>query len=213
MSSVFFYISFVVILVLVSLATTGIFIKPNSSDFITITPTGDSDFKKNCSASQTLCKTNDDCYQLCGGEIEMTCQTLSSGNGSIIPSTKACAPASSTPDGCDLKKGGVPTWKGWSDLGQQGWDCVCGFPEYASVTLNNVQCSGFNADICSGGTFQWDIDTGEPPSAKHCSCPENTVKMISRDGQKPICVPKEFAFADSSKGPNWYTNYYDFASL
>ena len=216
----------IIILLLACISIAGIFMRP-SLGTTTLNPNSLSSFTTNCSVTRTLCNTNEDCSLCENGAVSYTCQPLSLGDGSLIPNIKACLPANAKQDVCDLTKGGMLTYEGWSgDTESASFQCVCGFPNYASVSktttdpttgiATTVRCADFNADVCAGGTFDWNISMNEPPSAKHCTCPAPLVKMISRYGSKPSCVSAQgadttYVSPDPATGPNWYTNYYDLA--
>lgn len=209
----------IIIIILVCLSILGIFMRP-SQGTLTLNPNSFSKLTTDCSVTRTLCSTDEDCILCDSGAVSFTCQPLSLGDGSLIPNNKACLPANAKQDVCDLTKGGMLTYEGWSgDTESASFQCVCGFPNYASVSktvddgkgnITTTRCADYNADVCAGGTFLWDISMNEPPSAKHCTCTAPNIKMVSRDGGKPICINPSYVSVDASKGPNWYTNYYDF---
>ena len=220
----FKYFSCIIVTMLVCLSILGIFLRP-SPVTSNLNPNSFSNMATDCSVTRTLCKTDDDCAP-CQGDVEYSCQPLSLGDGSLIPNTSACLPVTAKQDSCDLNLGGMLTYSGWAGGDHGEFECVCGFPNYASVSktttdpttgiVNTVRCADFNADVCAGGTFDWNITMNEPPSAKHCTCPAPLVKMISQYGSKPICVSAQgadttYVSPDPATGPNWYTNYYDLA--
>jgi hypothetical protein len=106
---------------------------------------------------------------------------------------KYCVPKK--PDlNCDITKGGILTWTGWSNPNNMGWSCVCRYPAF----YNGNDCGQKNPNVCSGGTFTWN-DPKVPPTNVSCQCKSGDTLVRDYRGV-PYCV-------DQNLQP-WYTSYF-----
>jgi len=185
----------------------GLVYKPILDNIVIYPNTGKG--SKSCKNQPVSCNTDAECGQ-CTESIEgesMVCKTLTrykNPDGSQGPygnDIRVCVPETAT-SVCDTTYGGMEVWSGWSDPSRQEWDCLCGFPEYASSSqcdskgvCNGTMCN-LNPNVCAGGVFSWTASSGVPPSADLCTCGAGKTKVLGIvEGVKgvPMCVDPENA--------------------
>lgn len=180
----------IIIVLILTIASTWVS-KHHSTDSVEPdrkTQAGQSNFKPFCESSQVACDTSEDCIKCAESAqgFEMKCVQIPKTND---PSQKfgVCVPATAKLE-CSEKYGGVPAWSGWSDASRMEWDCLCNYPEW-SETPN---CNKLNADICQGGTFDWDLTKKQIPEDVKCTCPSGMVLVMDAQ-KKPRCFSPETA--------------------
>lgn len=200
---VFFFIVLAFILTII-----GILYKPQTLEIL-LDPE-DQIGKQQCLTTQTPCSTDSDCESSCyeSGTIEMKCKTFHRNKDqtlSVGPTQRICVPASAKSN-CNTQMGGIEVWNADGAPDKMEWSCVCSYPDWASGVSDDGLCS-LNPDICSGGTFNWTIDSGREPLAEDCICPDGTTRMTSLSGGYPICVP------DKSPNPLLYCDSFNTPGL
>lgn len=162
-----------------------------------------------CQKERVSCNGPDDLTtcQKCIDNIEMKCSFLdrTPDQEKIYgPTGYYCLP--DKPDQpCDMSKGGIWVWTGWASTERMEWDCLCTYPGYAG----NQGCTGWNPNICKGGTFTYDAtkqqNTG--PSINDCTCPTGYHLLSADPGGIPICVPAgEYLCKDKKMCETMYSN-------
>jgi hypothetical protein len=197
--SIIFYILF---MFYAALAIFGFIYRPRFVETFIQLDESVSGEQKNCLSEQVKCNTVDDCKKQCrDATIEMQCTYVdrpSHLEGLYGESGNYCLPAKPE-SGCDASKGGIWVWSGYSAVQEQKWECLCTYPDYAG---NNTEgCSTYNANVCQGGTMNYDATTANrPPSADDCTCPPSTTRLEAIDGtQLPLCVPQKPYLCDSKE--------------
>lgn len=164
-------------------------------------------FNKSCTTSKVECNTDFDCSERCieanAGE-EMVCRAFprftNSQKKNYGDSGKYCIPAKAKVE-CNISKGGIPVYTGWSNPERAEFDCLCSYPLYASSQVYDSQGRALsppcqlNPGVCEGGTFEWDLTRKiEEPHAGLCKCPEGKTLVIDEEkGGIPRCVPSSFS--------------------
>jgi hypothetical protein len=156
---------------------------------------------RQCSKKFTSCKVDKDCEICSEGTniIKYKCQKMtnlmSNSSERRKPGITNVCNISKPYVGCNLKHGGIWQYSPSITNDHSGWKCSCQFSRYYSGN----DCNHLNPEICSGGTFTWDVKNGAP-SRYNCLCPSGTKRMI-RDNATPFCADN--FLVDN----NFYPNY------
>ncbi len=201
----------VIFIVLFAIVIWGIFYKPSPKSIHI--PVGIGDFNKVCNREKVSCNSDMDCEGKCTESAEgeeMVCAAIpdvphltktqqkilgAENSSDNIKPNKYCVPAKAKMD-CDISKGGIPVFTGWSGADHMEFDCLCAYPLWASSRTCDTDgtCTGYcqlNPGICENGVFDWDL-TKDPkePVAGMCTCAEGDILVIDNTGL-PRCVPNE----------------------
>lgn len=182
-------------------------------------------FNKTCGREKVSCNLDADCEEMCteaqSGESYI-CRSLpdtaglteaqkeilgANGPGAKDDSMKPsryCVPEKAVMN-CDISHGGIPVFAGWSGSDRMEFDCMCAYPLWASSNTcdkNTGKCTGtceLNPDVCTGGTFDWDLtQRSQEPEAGLCTCPDGTEMIIDYNAGLPKCIP--------SNNLQWYND-------
>ncbi len=146
-----------------------------------------------CLTELVNCKTNADCQDKCreSGVVELECAELKRYNKSqkdLYGDTQSvCAPKKAKRN-CKAQYGGLLAWTAFPEIDKMEWDCLCTYPNYAS----GPGCE-LNSDICTGGTFDWDVTSSNSkksdPTQVDCNCSDGNYVFYGSKTNIPHCVP------------------------
>lgn len=128
-----------------------------------------------CSDDLIPCQNDDTCRKKCLPEEKLSCVAVNKNKRYCLPSRPASLP-------CNEKLGGQLSW-----LPGSGWTCICTQP----LIAGNRGCTRLNPGVCEKGTWTHHArNTTLPPTAKHCRCPSDRIKIVTSLGV-PLCIPRD----------------------
>ena len=168
--------------------------------------------KTDCLKNRTQCNPSDpnSCSQTCNNSEELSCINLDLFNSKNNEKGKkingggyVCLPQ--IKNNCDLDKGGIYAWTGYSEVDTADWSCVCLYPD----RFNGADCSQRTPNFCTGGTLDLSkISKNKIPNDSICNCPSGTTMVINEDTNLPFCADNKL-LGNLTKSPSWKLVYYN----
>ena len=182
-----------------------------NTDSVWIQP-GKKGTKTDCLKNRTQCNPSDpnSCSQTCNNSEELSCINLDLFNSKNNEKGKkingggyVCLPQ--IKNNCDLDKGGIYAWTGYSEVDTADWSCVCLYPD----RFSGPECSQQTPNFCTGGTIDTSkLSKNKIPDDSICNCPSGTTKVINEDSNLPFCADNKL-LGNLVKSPSWKLIYYN----